>query len=60
MRVELCVCVCMCVCVCIGGRNLGGVELWVGNNMRVFLLLYCHFSYGTCTLFFLVKHGEFV
>ena len=44
----------MCVCVLGAGRGLGGMELRVGSNIMISFLciIYCSFSYGTCTLYF--------
>ena len=36
MCVCVCVSVCVCVCVCVLGQEwgLGGMELWVSNNIK--------------------------
>ena len=46
-------CVHVCVCVLEAGWGLGGMELRIGSDMIFFFLclIYCRFSYGTCTLF---------
>ena len=36
-----------------GGLGLGGMELRIGSNIIIFFIVYCCFSYSTCTLFFM-------
>jgi len=53
----MCACVraCVRVCVCVlWAGELGGMEVWVGSNITIFVFVYWCFSNGTCTLYFCV------
>ena len=59
-RVHGCVRVRVWVCVLEAGWGLGGMELRVDRNIMIFVsffvcIIYCRFSYGTCTLYLFVS-----